>query len=570
MKTILITALICAMASVITFAQAPQAFKYQAVIRDTTGNVYQEKLISLKISILQGEISGEEVYGEIHDVWTDKLGLVNLNIGQGFVYYGNLSEIPWGEDIYFLRLMIDLDSAMDYKLLGTSQLMSVPYALYAESSGNNPWNKAENGIYYTDGKVGFGIKEPSSMLDIEYPAQTGGGNDLEVLIEGRISDSPDDFFRIYNGTGNDQQFIPSIWGHHQSDNRVAFGLMGTISQDNDIGDWPVTIFTSRTYNGEGGFANVQNRPLFSWRGVYDSKMTMLANGFLGIGTANPNTLLHIEGASDLYNGRDFLIIKNNTTDEVSTAALKIRSGASLSSTVVQHNADSYLWEGRSDLGILWNDGQGIAIAATNDTGSIRFETGGAGLEKERMRITENGKVAIGTTDPLHYKLFISTTAHGGAERGVVAIRNNSDSESSICNMYISSGDGGSTYLNFTGQNYIHWGGRYKSHTMLGNNGKGVVFRTGQFDGQDHQGRYAFEFYRNLGNTYTYDEKVSITYEGNMGIGIISPQRKLHVNDVMRLEPRYSSPQNPSEGDIYMDGNEHVLKVFDGTEWKRCW
>jgi hypothetical protein len=102
--------------------------------------------------------------------------------------------------------------------------------------------------------------------------------------------------------------------------------------------------------------------------------------------------------------------------------------------------------------------------------------------------------------------------------------------------------------------------------MLGNNGKGLVFRTGQND----QGRVAFEFRRELGDTYTYDEKVSITYEGNMGIGVIHPQRKLHINDVMRLEPSYTPPENPSEGDIYMDGSEHVLKVYNGTEWKACW
>ena len=160
------------------------------------------------------------------------------------------------------------------------------------------------------------------------------------------------------------------------------------------------------------------------------------------------------------------------------------------------------------------------------------------------------------------KLVVATTADGGGERAIAYFKNNSTSSSSLCNLYITSGDIGSTYLSFVSSNYIHWGGKYKTHTLLGNNGKGLVFRTGQ----DDEGRIAFEFKRELGTTYTYDEKVSITYEGNMGIGIIQPQRKLHINDVMRLEPRHSVPENPSEGDIYMDAVEHVLKVYDGTSW----
>ena len=57
---------------------------------------------------------------------------------------------------------------------------------------------------------------------------------------------------------------------------------------------------------------------------------------------------------------------------------------------------------------------------------------------------------------------------------------------------------------------------------------------------------------------------------NVGIGTTSPARTLHVNDVLRLEPRDSAPADPSEGDIYMDSTTHKLMVFDGTNWQACW
>ncbi len=58
--------------------------------------------------------------------------------------------------------------------------------------------------------------------------------------------------------------------------------------------------------------------------------------------------------------------------------------------------------------------------------------------------------------------------------------------------------------------------------------------------------------------------------GNIGVGTASPERNLHIKDLMRLEPRMEAPTNPSEGDIYMDGSDHKLKVYDGTQWRACW
>jgi hypothetical protein len=57
---------------------------------------------------------------------------------------------------------------------------------------------------------------------------------------------------------------------------------------------------------------------------------------------------------------------------------------------------------------------------------------------------------------------------------------------------------------------------------------------------------------------------------NVGIGTSNPKRKLHINDVMRLEPRNTAPINSAKGDIYFDGVLNKLRVYDGTVWQNCW
>ncbi len=72
------------------------------------------------------------------------------------------------------------------------------------------------------------------------------------------------------------------------------------------------------------------------------------------------------------------------------------------------------------------------------------------------------------------------------------------------------------------------------------------------------------------NPITWTDEVAMTISGNVGIGTTSPARKLHVNDVMRLQPRATSPSSPAEGDIYMNSTTHKLMVYDGTTWQACW
>lgn len=136
MKKLFTTLLTVAITCTSIWAQSPEAFKYQSVIRNASGEVVASQKVSLRISILQGSTSGKTVYAETHIPSTNEFGLISLEIGKGTVLSGSLSTINWGNSSYFLQTELDLNGGSTFVLLGASQLLSVPYALYAKTAGN--------------------------------------------------------------------------------------------------------------------------------------------------------------------------------------------------------------------------------------------------------------------------------------------------------------------------------------------------------------------------------------------------------------------------------------------------
>ncbi|PCH67149.1 MAG: hypothetical protein COC01_06375, partial [Bacteroidetes bacterium] len=137
MKKIISIALLFVLNSSLIFAQVPNAFKYQAVVRDVSGSIIADQSVSVRISILQTTATGTTVYSETHAVTTNQFGLINLEIGSGTVVSGVFATIDWGSDLHFVKVELDETGGTNYLLMGTSQLLSVPYALYAENVGNS-------------------------------------------------------------------------------------------------------------------------------------------------------------------------------------------------------------------------------------------------------------------------------------------------------------------------------------------------------------------------------------------------------------------------------------------------
>ena len=125
--------------SLCIYGQSPEKMSYQAVIRDASNTLVTNQSIGMQISILQTTITGTTVYAETHTVTTNLNGLVSLEIGTGSTS-DNFSAIDWSAGPYFIKTETDPTGGTMYTITGTSQLMSVPYALYAKTSGSSEAN----------------------------------------------------------------------------------------------------------------------------------------------------------------------------------------------------------------------------------------------------------------------------------------------------------------------------------------------------------------------------------------------------------------------------------------------
>ncbi len=137
MKKITVSIIVAFLIIVSVYAQSPEKISYQAIIRNSTGELIKSKLVGVQISILYGNSNGKVVYSELHNSETNENGLLTLEIGTGVTGY-NFSEIAWSTGDYFIKIETDITGGNNYTIAGVSQLLSVPYALYAKEAGNMP------------------------------------------------------------------------------------------------------------------------------------------------------------------------------------------------------------------------------------------------------------------------------------------------------------------------------------------------------------------------------------------------------------------------------------------------
>ncbi|WP_370087325.1 hypothetical protein [Ekhidna sp.] len=119
--------------SICSYGQAPEGFKYQAVVRGNDGAPMSNEAVGIKITLRQGTANGTSVYAETFTPTTNDHGLVNIQIGSG-TSSDDFSTIDWENGPFFIETAVDLSGGTNYDVMGASQLLSVPYALHAKTA----------------------------------------------------------------------------------------------------------------------------------------------------------------------------------------------------------------------------------------------------------------------------------------------------------------------------------------------------------------------------------------------------------------------------------------------------
>jgi hypothetical protein len=244
----LYTFIVASLLGMSTFAQSPEMMSYQAVVRDVADNLVASSPVGVQISILQGSSSGTASYVETHTPTSNQNGLVSIEIGNGTLVSGDFDTIDWASGPYFIKTETDPTGGTSYTISGISQLLSVPYALYAKNTA--AW-QTNNDTTYTLNTVGVGVNSPVANFHL----QNGGFSDLLIESTGSVEDA-------------------SIWLKNPSKSWRIHG------DQNDSDKLKIGLWTD--YSEIGGSI------------IFQSSVTIDTLGNVGIGAPNPQRTLHVD------------------------------------------------------------------------------------------------------------------------------------------------------------------------------------------------------------------------------------------------------------------------------------
>jgi hypothetical protein len=316
--------------SIAAFAQTPQKMNFQAVIRNSANDLVSSQPVNIRISLLQGSVSGTPVYVENHAVSTNINGLATLEIGNGTVQSGDFATIDWSAGPYFLKTETDPNGGNNYSVTGVSQFLSVPYALFAERC-NTPGPQGAPGndgssAYQVAVQNGFQGSETQWLASLQGTAGTNGTNGMDG------SDGASAYqIAVQNGfQGSETQWLASLQG--------AAGTNGSNGMDGSDGASAYQIAV------QNGFQGSETQWLASLQGAAGTNgsngmdgsdgasayQIAVQNGFQGSETQWLASLQGVTGANGL-NGNDGKNTLVNTTVEpagshCSTGGVKMEYG----------------------------------------------------------------------------------------------------------------------------------------------------------------------------------------------------------------------------------------------------
>jgi hypothetical protein len=403
-------------------AQVPQALNYQAVARDNSGNILANRSISVRLSVLDGSNIGPSLYAETHNPTTNQFGLFTLAVGTGQPVSGVFSQIVWPGSSKWLKVELDANGGANYVLMGSSQLLTVPFAFFADSSRNpgpqgpagpqgiqglqgpqgpagplvsgtngqtlrhdgNTWVATSN-LFHDGNNVGIGNTSPSTKLDV-----SGG-----VRMTG---------FAMPTGAGANKVLTSDASGNGTWQTFVAGGG-GTLDQAYDFGgagvgrivnaDAGAVEINSSVASGTALDVNISGASAIAYR----ADNTGSGVGFLADNTNSSNTFSAIQAST------------NSTSQNV--AGVTGNSTGAASGVAGQATATSTAQQAVYGSNLRTTGGHGVrGIGFNGVVGETNYMQGYAvyGENYDAIGTTGNG---VGVAGKGYYGVFGQDRYNGG-------------------------------------------------------------------------------------------------------------------------------------------------------------
>jgi hypothetical protein len=239
----------------------PNAFNYSAVARNVAGQPISNTAIGIQITILKTTPSGVSQYSENHFVNTDAFGLFNLVIGAGALQSGSMATIDWSNDNYYLKVGMDAAGGTNFLTMGTTQLLSVPYAMYAKSAGS-----LSSGANETDPVFGASVANGITGADT-----TNWNNKQNQLIAGSNITINGNTISAISGVSSNSYYL----GQDTLGGIVFYIYIGSdgnqhgliVSKIETTAQWQSTFSTTGATSMWDGFSNTSlliNSPAKDW------------------------------------------------------------------------------------------------------------------------------------------------------------------------------------------------------------------------------------------------------------------------------------------------------------------
>jgi hypothetical protein len=277
-------------------AQAPQKFSYQAVIRDASNALLVNQTVGIRISIIQENPDGNSVYVEYHNSATNQNGLLSLQIGDGELIDGSMTAITWADGPYYIKCESDPNGGTNFTITSITQLLSVPYALYAESAGSATGGNSHFVGEYFGGGVVFHVWKDSQgvehglIVDLYELSSAQPWSNVSSTLVGAIAQSE------WDGLINSNAIV-SQEGHTSS--AASLCINSTNGGQNDwylpslvevVELWDNRLAVNRTLSSIPGSLQIPSNQFYQWTSSeYDESSAYLLftyNGTVEYGVYN--------------------------------------------------------------------------------------------------------------------------------------------------------------------------------------------------------------------------------------------------------------------------------------------